>query len=450
MTAPDASQPPIVVIGAGLAGLACAARLVSRGRKVRVLEATSHGGGRTRSFSDTITGRTIDNGQHLMMGCYRETKQFMREIGSDPEEGVAFQKNLAIEMIRPGGKRVSMHCPALPAPLHLAAGLLGMRGMGPLNKLAALRAGLLLNQEVSRPDDNETCDAWLNRMGQTAAMRHAFWEPLIWATLNDDPLVSSAAMLMAVLDRAFLGTRDASRLGVPKRPLSALYVPQATKFIESHGSSVEFSTPVRQIRMEEGRVVGVTTKRGEQIDTDTVVSTVGPHLIGEMLPDRVRAHVVFRDIERLQSSPIVNLWAMLDRSPFPGTPFVGLIQSPIHWLFDRDQIEDNHVPGECLLSVTISGARAFIADDSDGLKDLLAGELARYFPKRPVQIRGFRVVKEKRATIGHAAGSYHWRPEPRTPFPGLFLGGDWVRTGLPATIESAVQSGHDVAAALVG
>jgi uncharacterized protein with NAD-binding domain and iron-sulfur cluster len=58
-------------------------------------------------------------------------------------------------------------------------------------------------------------------------------------------------------------------------------------------------------------------------------------------------------------------------------------------------------------------------------------------------------VKEKRATISHAAGTYHRRPETRSPIPGLFLAGDWVRTGLPATIESAVQSGHDAARAIV-
>ena len=120
-----------------------------------------------------------------------------------------------------------LRCPALPAPLHLAAGLMTMRGLGLLSKASALRAGLLLRGEVDRPDDNETCDAWLRRLGQTQGIRGAFWDPLIWAVLNDDPLVASAAMLVAVLERAFLGTRDASRLGVPRLPLSRLYVDDA-------------------------------------------------------------------------------------------------------------------------------------------------------------------------------------------------------------------------------
>jgi hypothetical protein len=208
--------PHTIVIGAGLAGLAAAVRLIDAGHRVTLIEATKAGGGRARSFVDPASGRELDNGQHLVMGCYRETLAFLRQIGV--HDGIYFQRDLAIDMVKPGGKRAKLLCPPLPAPLHLAAGLLTMRGVGVLHKAAALRAGLLLSGEVRRPDDNETCDAWLRRLGQTAGIRAIFWEPLIWATLNDDPLVASAAMLMAVLERAFMSTRDASRLGVPRVP----------------------------------------------------------------------------------------------------------------------------------------------------------------------------------------------------------------------------------------
>ena len=217
MESNETNGSPVVVVGAGFAGLAAAVRIAAGGRKVVVLEATGAGGGRSRSFHHAPSGWDLDNGQHLMMGCYRETLAFLRAIGTDA--GVSFQRNLALDMIKPGGARVRLRCPALPAPLHLAAGLMTMRGLGVVHKASALRAGLLLRGEVDRPDDNETCDAWLRRLGQTQGIRGAFWDPLIWAVLNDDPLVASAAMLVAVLERAFMGTRDASRLGVPKVPL---------------------------------------------------------------------------------------------------------------------------------------------------------------------------------------------------------------------------------------
>jgi len=439
---------PIVIVGGGFAGLAAGVRLVDAGHRVLVLEATKAGGGRSRSFEDRVTGREIDNGQHLMMGCYRETQSFLRTIGA-PDDAVYYQRNLAVAMVRPGGKRASLQCPGLPAPLHLAAGLLSMSGVGVVSKLSALRAGLLLRSEVTRPDDNETCDAWLSRMGQTAGIRATFWEPLIWAVLNDDPLVASAAMLIAVLDRAFMGTRDASRLGVPKKPLSKLYVDRAVAHIEAAGGEVRFAAPVRELVVEHGRASGVVLKNGHVERAAEVISAVPPHVLLDILPARSRDHWVFRDVARLEVSPIVNLWALLDR-PLFDEPFVGLVASPLHWVFDRDVIDPEGARGKegTLLSVTISGARAFMHDDARVLQDLFEGEMRRFFPDRPFATKAFRAVKEKRATISHAAGTYQRRPETRSPIPGLLLAGDWVRTGIPATIESAVQSGHDAAKVL--
>ncbi|MCA9698320.1 MAG: FAD-dependent oxidoreductase, partial [Myxococcales bacterium] len=150
------SSSPIIVVGGGFAGLSAAVRLAEAGREVLVLEATKVGGGRSRSFHDKVTGREIDNGQHLMMGCYHETMAFLRAIGTPLEGALDVQRNLALTMVKPGGAKVELDCPSLPAPLHLAAGLLRMRGMGMLHRASALRAGLMLSGEIQRPDDNET------------------------------------------------------------------------------------------------------------------------------------------------------------------------------------------------------------------------------------------------------------------------------------------------------
>lgn len=436
---------PIVVAGAGLAGLSAAVRLASQstGRDVVVLEATAAGGGRARSFDHARSGYELDNGQHLMMGCYFETLAFLRTLGR--EHCVEFQRNMAVDMIQPGGRWVSMRCPALPAPLHLGAGLLGMRGLGLLHKASALRAGLLLRGEVERPDDNETCDAWLRRLGQTQPIRNAFWEPLIWGTLNDDPLVSSAAMLMAVLERAFLGTRDASSFGIPKVPLSKLYVDPALRYLAARGVTVRSASPLRGIEVGADGVEAAVLRSGERIETDTVISALPPKPLLAALPDPVLRDPVFADIPKLDTSPIVNLWLVLDRALWRGPHFVGLISSPLHWLFDRTAIEGFDEPGRVLVNCTISGARGMVDDRPQVLIDLFQAEMKRYFPGKPFTILESKVIKEKKATITHAAGTYQYRPETVSPVRGLYLAGDWVRTGLPATIESAVLSGHEAA-----
>lgn len=443
----ERSGPPVVVIGAGFAGLAAAVRLADAGRRVILFEATRHGGGRSRSF-DHDSGMQLDNGQHLMMGCYYETLAFLRAIGR--ENAVEFQRNLALDMVKPGGKHIKLRCPALPAPLHLAAGLLTMRGLGPLHKASALRIGMFLRGEVVRPDDNETCDAWLRRLGQTEGIRGAFWDPLIWAVLNDDPLVASAAMLVAVLERAFMGTRDASRLGVPRVPLSRLYVDDAVAYLRARGADLRFGQSIRAIECDDRGVASVTTRAGETIATREVVTAVPPAALLDVLPEQVLRHPVLQDVAKLTTSPIINLWLFLDRPLWPDLPFLGLVGSPLHWLFDRTRIEGIEDGGRVLVNCTISGARGFVDDAPQTLVDLFLAECERYFPGNGVRVLESKVVKEKRATISHAAGTYHRRPETRSPIAGLFFAGDWVRTGIPATIESACQSGHMAAAAVLG
>lgn len=120
-------------------------------------------------------------------------------------------------------------------------------------------------------------------------------------------------------------------------------------------------------------------------------------------------------------------------------------------MFNRSQIE-GELGGEVMMNCTISAARSCVDDPPETLQALLQSELQRYFPHAGPggpKIRRFKVIKEKRATISHAAGTYHCRPETTGPVRGLYMAGDWVRTGLPATIESAVQSGHDAAKAIL-
>ncbi|MEE9386533.1 MAG: hydroxysqualene dehydroxylase HpnE [Nannocystaceae bacterium] len=445
----------VIVIGGGLAGLSAAARLAEVGHEVTLIEATREGGGRARSYLDNRFEREIDNGQHLLMGCYRETHRFLQRIGAPRAEVLDYQRNLTLDLVRPGGSRVTFRCPALPAPLHLAAGLLRMQGLGVAAKIAVLRLGMALGDEVKRPDDNETCDAWLRRLGQGPSIRAVFWDPMIWGVLNDDPLVASAAMLLAVIERAFMSTRDASRMGVPTVPLQRMYVRRALSYLRDRNATLRLGQRVVRIQTARDRACGVQLRGGETVVADTVISAVPHHVLPRIVPDGLRSHPVLRGIAQLDSSPILSLWATIDRPLLGGSKFMGLIGSPLHWVFDRDAIEGTLCTAASggtsarLITATISGARAFVDDRESVLQHLFTHELRRYFPNHPVNVLQFRAIKEKRATISHAAGSYRCRPATRSPLPGLLLAGDWVQTGLPATIESAVQSGHQAAEALL-
>src|SRR6185436_13772982 len=114
--------PDVVVIGGGCAGLSAASRLAERGARVLVLEARPRLGGRATAFPDPSTGEPVDNGQHVLLGCYVETFSFLGTIGA--AGNVRLQPQLSVTMIDRAGRRSRLVCPSLPAPWHLLAGLL--------------------------------------------------------------------------------------------------------------------------------------------------------------------------------------------------------------------------------------------------------------------------------------------------------------------------------------
>ena len=122
----------VAIIGAGYAGMACAAELAAAGISVDVFEASRTLGGRARGVE--IGGITVDNGAHILVGAYRETLRLMRLVGADPE---ALLTRHPLRLEYPGEFRLS--APRLPAPLHLAWGLLAARGLPFKEKPAAIR-----------------------------------------------------------------------------------------------------------------------------------------------------------------------------------------------------------------------------------------------------------------------------------------------------------------------
>lgn len=437
------STLPTIVVGAGVAGLACATKLAEAGEPVTLIEATSHGGGRARSYHDPQLGAVVDNGQHLFMGCYVETMRLLRRIGT--QDKLRMQSDLQVQMLRPDGEgALRLRCPTLPAPMHLATGLMKMRGLSVQDRLSILRLGMVLNHELSRPDDLESCDAWLIRMGQSEGLRRIFWDPLIWGTLNEDPLACSAAMLLAVIKRGFVSTQRASCFGVSTVGLSELYVNPSLEYLNQMGAQVKMRCPVKKIVPLAEHGVRVELKSKESLKAKAVVLAVPPDPLLKLFDSSWHQDPSLAAIGSLEHAPIVNLWARLDRPLKLGMEFVGFLDSPLHWIFDRGQFESSP-DAQNLISVTISGARAQVQDSPEQLQALLEAELKRFFGANAPKILAFRAIKERRATIRHAVGSYRQRPGCDIDIPGVYLAGDWVRTGLPATIESAAQSGHEAA-----
>lgn len=445
---PQTDNKPVIVIGGGVAGLAAACELADRGIPVTVLELRADGGGRASSFNDPASGIRVDNGQHLLMGCYEETLKFLDRIGASGD--LAFQENLEVRYLgdRQGPGR--LRALNLPAPLHLLGGLFTFNLLNWRERFQTLRVGLALQFGGKGSGSDESVREWLTRLGQSPRVQAVLWDPITIATLNEEPERASSALLREVLQRAFFGSKAGSRLVIPKTHLTDLYVGRARGFIAARGGTFRPQTHVERILLDGGRVTGVKLRDGSGIPSDRVIAAVPAGALLKLLPDELRLRPPYSRLEELAGSPIVSVNLFYDR-PVTDEAFVALLDSPIHWVFNRPKILGIGKPENHHYALIVSGARNLLGVKNEKICADAAAEMERVFPAvREAKLLRAVAVKDREATFAQFPGVNGIRPGPVTEIRGLFLAGDWTDTKLPATIESAALSGHLAARAAAG
>jgi len=403
------------IIGAGVAGLACAVRCALAGRTVALYEAAPRAGGRARSFEDEGLGCVVDNGNHLLLSGNRAVRAFLGDTGAarmlteispaafpfiESARGLRWQ-------LRPGGG---------PLPLWL----LSPRRRVPESRLGDYRDLLGLARAGAR-------DTVANRVDTGSVLFERLWQPLSRAILNTDAHEGSARLLWKALSLTIARGEAACRPLIFSRGLSPTLVTPAIRVIQQHGGMVRYQARLRGIRWEKDRVLALRFSEGLlRVDSgDAVVLAVPPDACAELWPAAEPPR---------ETRPIVNIHYRLGEPiPLPGNqPFLGLIGTETHWLFQRDNV----------LSITISAATEHVERANWDLANSLWGEISHALGRNMGRLPPWRVVKERRATIAQTPSVVARRPGARTPLGNLFLAGDWTDTGLPATIEGAAQSGH--------
>jgi len=272
------------------------------------------------------------------------------------------------------------------------------------------------------------------------------WEPLALAALNQPLNEATAAPFARVLAQMFGRDPQAAAIVLPARPLHQMYAEPARAFIERGGGAVRTGAPATVSIASSGATVIAGDSRWSPRG---VISAVPWFALDALLTgDTSSLRQITRCANAMSASPIVtvNLWFDRVVMPSDDLPFVGLPGRDMQWVFDKRLVFGGAASH---LSLVSSGASALVGKTNAELVEAAHQEMLEAMPAvRAARLVRSTVIREPRATFSLAAGQPP-RPAVETPVPGLFLAGDWIDTGLPATIESAVVAGHRAAGAFL-
>lgn len=401
----------IHVVGAGMAGLAAAVALTERGRAVSLYESAQYAGGRCRSYYDTELGCRIDNGNHLLLAGNESAMAYLGMIGAQGTIEGPDEADLAFVDLNANR---SWHL--RPSPGRIPWWVLRADRRVPDTRLR----DYLAVRRLQRAGAEATIDAVLDP--ETILFRR-LWGPFAVAALNAAVWEGSAALFARVVDETLGRGGAACRPLVPREGLSESFVDPALARLKAGGTAIRLGTRLRRLVFAEDRVSGLEFDDGPAAfgSEDRVVLAVPAPVAGRLVPDLI----VPDDF-----APIVNAHFRAE-APAGSPLFIGVIGGTAEWVFRKRGV----------LSVTVSAADALVDTAAEELAPALWEDLARAYGFGDYYLPPYRVIKERRATFRATPAQLLRRPAARTLWNNLLLAGDYVDTGLPATIEGAIRSG---------
>lgn len=446
----------VTIVGGGVAGLAAACALADSGYRVTLLERRPYVGGRASSYEYPGTGEVIDNCQHILLGCCTNLMDLYRRIGVQEE---IFWSD-AITFIEPGGRRSTLAATAMPAPLHTATSFLGAKCFTLAEKLTIAR-GILGFLWKAPADSGENFAEWLARHGQTPRAVQRFWHPVLASALNEDPEYISVRYAAKVFREAFLFSAEGGRMGIPRLPLSELYA-HAARYIEARDGEVRLGTAADSFAQNGEEWI---VRSGEEsFCSDKVVLAVPFEAMQKLLPLLPRndaSEALGRSLGEFHHSPITSVHLWFDHEVTELT-HAALLDSTIQWMYNKSALRRDSAPREhsmdsrdalrregSYLELVISASKALVPMQRQEIIDLAMRELKMFFPMvKDAALVKAAVTKEVRATYSIRPGLDRARPGARSPWPGIYLAGDWTATGWPSTMESGARSGYLAAEAV--
>ncbi len=442
----------MIVIGGGLAGLSAGVALAEAGWRVRLFEQRPFLGGRATSYV-LPDGEHVDNCQHVTLGCCTNLDDFYRRVGSVGK--VKFFDRLVF--MDPQGRTGEMQAGILPAPFHMIGSFATFTPLSFADRRSIAMAMLdILRSQGHTADLDEpggiSMLEWLTRRKQTPGAIARFWRVVLVSALDEELDRTDARYGVDVFWKAFISNRTGYRMGVPTVPLAELYDGCKAE-IEKRGGEVTLRSPVRAIHMGNGALEKVEFDGGRMESADAYVFAMPHEALLNLLPDEAKQQEpAFANVEKIRVSPITGVHFWFDREVMQ-EPFVTLLDTTTQWIFNKTALygpqKGNKEQGQ-YLQLVISASYDLLPKSRQEIIDLCLKEVKQVLPAaREANLVKATVIKETAATFSPEPGVDRLRPIQQTRIRGMFLAGDWTRTGWPATMEGAVRSGYLAAEAVL-
>lgn len=448
-------RPPVLIVGAGWAGLAAAVRLQQAGVPVTLIDAAKQLGGRARSQSLLLGGHRLelDNGQHLLIGAYHRVLALRQVVGADP--GSLERHRLFLESTR----GISLRTDRWPGRLGLLEGLLRARGMSPGERFRMI--GLI----GRLPPDHDaawvaglTVARWLHQMHQPQRLIDQLWRPLCVGALNTPIEQACARTFARVLRDSFRGAPSDSDLLIPRGPLGAVWPEPAHRWLLEQGAQQRLGVTARALRLHAKGHWVLEVQAGERLEADHLILALPAPQTARLLTSGDRpaseCSALLQRLNDIRLTPIATLW-MGWRAPLSLPRMVALNEGPTRpgqWLFDRrDALAIASPPGpapalpplQSLASVVVSAPDPDW-DDPERLKQAVIRQLVEEL--NLPEPEALRLIIERRATPACTPDRPRFEVDALQGIgPGLWLAGDWVWHAYPGTLEGAVRSGEAAA-----
>lgn len=409
----------IHIIGAGIAGLSAAVRLVNSGHKIHLYESAGHAGGRCRSFYDDHLGCRIDNGNHLLLSGNPSVFTYLQTINAT-DQLVGPEKAIFPFIDIPSLRHWTVEIAKSALPFWLLKKDRRIPDTRIFDYLTV--AKLLFAKDMQTLGDIVDTHTPLYQM---------FLEPLAVGVMNTPAEISSAHLLGTVLRETFARGADSCKPRIAKDGLSETFVDPALTYLRKHGVFYRENTRLREIEIEGTRINQL------KFSSDIIRFSEG-EIVLLATPAPVTAKLIPQLTVPTDTYPIINAHFRLPNGfrAVNDAGLIGIVGGTAQWLFFRGD----------LISATVSAAENLVDAPAKSIAQMIWSDITRSVKGLPSMMPStHRIVKERRATISQTPESNRLRPNTTCHLDNVLLAGDWTNTGLPATIEGSIKSGNQAA-----